>query len=86
MSFLLDAHAFLWSLMTPKKLGKKGRAILADNANTVLISSVTFWKISLKYALGKLELEGCEPQDLPDHAKTMRFETLPLSVEHATGF
>ena len=51
MSFLLDTHAFVWSVLEPKRLGEKSREVIADSANEVFVSAVTFWEISLKATL-----------------------------------
>ena len=49
---------FLWSLFTPGKLRKAVVREIKSPENDVAVSVVTFWEISLKYALGKLELTG----------------------------
>ena len=55
MTWLLDTHALLWALFEPGKLGRKTHAILDDRVNEVLVNPVSYWEISLKYGLGKLE-------------------------------
>jgi len=52
----------------------------------VAVSVVTFWEISLKYTLGKLELTGIEPEELPDFADQMNLEILPLTAVEAASF
>ena len=86
MRFLLDTHAFLWSVIAPDRLGEKSRAVIADSNSKVFVSAVTFWEISLKTALGKLKLEGCSPETLLGAAHAQAFELLPLSPEEATSF
>jgi PIN domain nuclease of toxin-antitoxin system len=86
VSFLLDTHAFLWSVLEPKRLGEKSRAVVAEPANEVFVSAVTFWEISLKVGLGKLKLEGCRPETLLEAARAQAFKLLPLSPEDASTF
>ena len=86
MSFLLDTHAFVWSVIEPKRLGAKSREVIADSANEVFVSAVTFWEISLKAALGKLKLEGCRPETLLEAGLAQAFNYLPLSPEDASTF
>lgn len=86
MSFLLDTHAFIWSVVDPGRLGERSRAILADSSNEVLVSAVTFWEIALKTGIGKLKLEGCTPETLLRAAKNQDFHLLPLSPEDACAF
>ena len=50
------------------------------------MSTVTFWEISLKYSLNKLELKGITPDELPGYAKRMNFETLNLNTDDAASF
>jgi len=86
MKLLLDTHSFLWSLFAPDKLSKRARSAILDPENEVLVSVVTFWEISLKYALGKIEIKGLSPEDLPAAAKEAFFEIIPLDPPEAAGF
>ena len=54
--------------------------------NDIYVSVVTFWEVSLKFALGKIELRGICPDDLPDAAVQMGFLSLDLSQEDAATF
>ena len=57
MRLLLDTHAFLWSLEGSDRLSGKARAAIQNGANEKLVSYATLWEITIKVALGKLELE-----------------------------
>ncbi len=63
MKYLLYTHAFLWSLFEVRKLPANIQYIIADKRNEVYVSVVSYWEISLKYAIGKLELNGVKPDD-----------------------
>jgi len=86
MNLLLDTHGFLWSLFTPDKLSKAVDHEIKSPNNDVAVSVVTFWEISLKYALGKLELTGVKPEELPDSAGQMNLEILPITAAEASSF
>ena len=86
MNLLLDTHGFLWSLFTPEKLSKGALRQIQSPVNDVAVSVVTFWEISLKYSLGKLELTGIEPEELPDFADKMNLEILLLTASEASSF
>ena len=86
MNCLLDTHAFLWAVMDTKKLSATVRAALADSANTVAVSAVSFWEIALKSALGKLVLNGVTSAELPGFAVDMGLEVLPLKADVAASF
>jgi PIN domain nuclease of toxin-antitoxin system len=49
MIYLLDTHALIWSIIDPDKLSDIARNIIQDQKNTILVSSISFWEISLKY-------------------------------------
>jgi len=86
MNLLLDTHGFLWSLFTPGKLSRAAVREIKSPNNDVGVSVVTFWEISLKYALGKLELTGVKPEELPDFASQMNLEILPITAAEASSF
>jgi len=77
--YLLDTHTFLWTLFESTRLSVQVRSILSDCENTVYVSSVTFWEISLKFHLGKLELETYTPERLLHLAKELDFLILPIN-------
>jgi PIN domain nuclease of toxin-antitoxin system len=86
MNCLLDTHAFLWTAMHPEQLSRHTRALILDAANDIHVSVVTFWEVSLKFALGKIELQGITPAELPDAAIQMGFTLLPLAPRDAATF
>ena len=86
MSYLLDTHALLWALFSPEKLGAHARRVLRSRENAVSVSVVSFWEISLKHAIGKLEFEGILPDDLPDATREMDFAIVPIDPAEAASF
>lgn len=85
-TYLLDSHTFLWALLDIQKLSKKVKSILEDPDNEIFVSSVTFWEISLKYGLGKLDLNGVDPEELPELALQTGFELMPLLPHEAAAY
>jgi PIN domain nuclease of toxin-antitoxin system len=86
MKYLLDTHSFLWVLFDDKKLSKKVKEIIKNPGNEIYVSIITYWEISLKYSIGKLELEGITPDELPNNAKEVGIETLDISEEETSTF
>lgn len=86
MDYLLDTHSFLWAVFEPKKLSKSARDSITDPKNRVVVSSITFWEIALKSALGKLELVNCLPDELPATAIQMGLELIDLEADVAASF
>ena len=86
MNCLLDTHAFLWAVFAPEKLGRKARTTIADTGNSVHLSSVTFWEISLKYALGKLALTDCTLETLLVTARDMGLALINPDADQSASF
>lgn len=86
MKYLLDTHTFLWSLFSPDKLSSSTFDLLSDAKNDIYLSIVTLWEISLKYNLGKLDLQNVTPDELPDLAKKSGFEILNLNEYDVSSF
>ena len=86
MKYLIDTHIFLWSLFSPGKIPHHISKIISDPGNLIFVSTITFWEISLKFSINKLELQGVTPDELPDFAAKLSFELLSLSAEDAASF
>jgi PIN domain nuclease of toxin-antitoxin system len=78
--FLLDTHILIWWLADDRKLAKNARAIIANPDNDVLVSAVSLWEISIKAALGRLEVEL---DDLEHNVADSGFRSLPINSRHA---
>jgi len=83
---LLDTHSLLWALIAPEKFSAKMRGIIADPTNEIHVSTISFWEISLKFSLGKLEMTGCTPDDLVAGARQMGLTLSAPSAEESAGF
>ncbi|MDB5153855.1 MAG: domain nuclease [Mucilaginibacter sp.] len=76
----------LWALTDHRKLSLKVKAILEDPHHEIFVSAVTFWEISLKFALGKLDLQGLTPNELPKAVIDTGFALLPLQPQEAASY
>ena len=86
MRYLLDSHTFLWILFAPEKLSKKAKETIIDIESEVAVSVVSFWEISLKYVLGKLDLINITPDALPPAAEEAGIDILQMTPQDAAGF
>jgi PIN domain nuclease of toxin-antitoxin system len=86
MIYLIDTHVLIWSIVDSDKLSKLARKIIEDQKNTILVSSVSFWEISLKYSLHKMELNGILPEQFPDLAKEIGFDLVSLIPEEVSCY
>jgi PIN domain nuclease of toxin-antitoxin system len=55
--------------------------ILSDPSNTVGFSPVSMWEISIKYALGKLNLGGHTPDELTHVIRDAGFRESPVTSD-----
>jgi len=86
MNYLLDTHYMLWALTDTQKLSKKIKDVITDTENRIMISAVSFWEVSLKASIGKLELVGFSPEDLPDACSQMGFDIVPLGAGETSSY
>ncbi|MCP5107309.1 MAG: type II toxin-antitoxin system VapC family toxin [bacterium] len=86
MNYLLDTHTFLWAIFESKRLSKHAKSVICNPENTIYVSLITFWEISLKHSVGKLELKNTSPEELPQVSKKAGFKTLRLSEKDVSSF
>jgi PIN domain nuclease of toxin-antitoxin system len=86
MNCLIDTRILLWSAVSPEKISPKISQALLFSENRISVSAISFWEISLKYSLGKLEIQRLTPEDFPRISVETGFDLLPLSVEDVSTF
>ncbi len=86
MNYLVDTHIFLWIVLSSKKIPKRVKDILLNPELIKHVSAITFWEISLKHQLGKIDLVGVLPDKLPAIAKDTGFEILNLDCDTASSY
>lgn len=82
MKLLLDSHAFLWWLAEDPKLGAEARKAVAAPSSTIHVSAASVWELSIKSALGKLDLDGA---DLVEEIEANDFLELPMTARHSAA-
>ncbi len=85
MKYLLDTHTFIWLMISPEKLSDKCRRIIISS-QSVYISSVALWEISIKFGLGKMELKGILPEELLTQSEELRIQTMDFNSGDAISF
>jgi PIN domain nuclease of toxin-antitoxin system len=58
LKLLLDTHIWIWSQVSPEKLGRKVRRSLEDRRNEVWLSPISIWELMLLVEKGRVVLEG----------------------------
>ena len=86
MTYLLDTHYMIWAVTSPKKIPLAIREVIADPDNRIIVSAISFWEVSLKCSVGKLQMEGIMPEDLPSACIAIGFELAPLSVGDSSTY
>lgn len=78
MNYLLDTHVLLWAINDDTKLSANAKEKIDDTENNIYVSAISFWEISLKFSIGKLELRGFTPSNLTELSIQIGFKLLPL--------
>ena len=79
MRLLPDTHVVLWLRNDSKRLSSRARSLLADPRNEVLLSAAVVLEISLKRAIGKLQVPATISADFIESGAL----PLAVSLEHA---
>jgi PIN domain nuclease of toxin-antitoxin system len=79
---LLDTHILLWAAGEPGHLTDAARALLEDDAHTVVFSAASLWELTIKRALGRDDLQ-VEPTVLRRGLVDNGYLELPITADHA---
>ncbi len=83
MNLLLDAHALIWAVDDPSKLGRQAATGLEDPGNDLLLGAGTIWEIAIKVGLRKLTLSQPFRQWMAQALADLGLSVLPITVEAA---
>lgn len=86
MNYIIDTHIFLWLIFDHKKIPQDKLDVLENPNNIIHITSISFWEISLKFNLGKLELKGVNPEELPTIAREMDLTIIDIDSNTMSSF
>lgn len=82
---LLDTHAFIWWATNDVRLSAPARETIGDAGTPAFLSVVTPWEMTIKHAIGRLDLAE-SPRSLV-YAQIARhgFQLLDVGLEHVFG-
>lgn len=83
MKIIIDTHIFLWFLCNDTKLSYKAKESIEDENNDIFISMASFWEISIKLSINKLDLD-IKYEKLFEEAKKLNIKILNIKKEHLT--
>ena len=86
MIYLLDTHYMLWAIADTKKLSKNIKEIITNPDHKIVVSTISFWEVSLKSSLGKLEITGFSPEVLPKACLQVGFDIECPSAEDSSTY
>jgi len=83
MKYLLDTVAWLWSIGPTDRIAAAAREILENGREDIYLSAATSWELSIKVALGKLQLPAPPGQCIPAFMAKQGLHPLPVTHPHA---
>ena len=83
MKYLLDTSVFLLADASPERLNRQARDLLSHEREGIYLSAASSWEISIKHALGKLELPGPAMKYVPQRLRELGLQALDITHVHA---
>ncbi len=81
MNILLDTHIVIWFITNDTKLPKRLKRIIEDPNNKCFVSIATYWELSIKYSLGRLNLNS-SIEEIFNIIEVSGFDILPITLNH----
>jgi PIN domain nuclease of toxin-antitoxin system len=85
MRAILDTHALLWYVTGNERLPLTVRALFDDAVTELLLSAAVVAEISIKCALGKIQLTSTPSALVSKWVQQLRLIPLPITIPHAVG-
>lgn len=83
-NYLIDTHILLWHSLGNQQLSGKVLEMLGSAESNLYVSQATYWEMTIKKALGKLDLT-VSVSDFYQSALENSFNILPFDIEHYTA-
>lgn len=81
MRVLIDTHTLIWYTTFGENLSLRAKQLIASDQTDVGVSIASLWEMSIKVALGRLEVNGGF-EALPNALRNFNIEILPVSFPH----
>lgn len=75
---LIDTHVLIWWLNNPNKLKQHHLDVISNPENIIYVSIASFFEITLKIKIGKLEFR----EDFEEVLRDNSFDSLPITFNH----
>jgi PIN domain nuclease of toxin-antitoxin system len=86
MNYLLDTHTLIWSITEKRKLSVRARQTIENGNNIIFVSAISFWEVSLKYAIGKMNIQGFLPEELSELSIESGFSLISLLPTESASY
>ncbi len=80
---LLDTHTFIWWATSDSRVSARARDAIADSHTPVALSVVTPWELTIKRAIGRLELTDSPGSLVYAQVARHGYEVLAVKLDHA---
>jgi PIN domain nuclease of toxin-antitoxin system len=84
MNLLLDTHIALWAIADDRRLPKEAAKWIEDDANSIWVSAVSVWEITIKHMLAKKNMPISGRQAL-GYFREAGYRLLDIRSEHAVA-
>ena len=81
MNYLLDTNYLIWTLIEVQNIPKPILDILENTSNSIFVSTISLWEISIKQNLGKIELKNINFEDIKTAIRSQGFNFITLEIE-----
>ncbi len=85
MNLLLDTCTFLWLAASPERISEPARIAIDAPDNSLWISDISIWEISMKHGAGKLPLPSPPRIWVPDQIAFFQLHRLHLQEQAIYG-
>lgn len=83
MAYLLDTSVFLRAVIAPERLNYRAQKLLRQQSEMFFLSAASSWEITIKYALGKLELPDVPARWILTSMRRLGAHPLDITHQHA---
>ena len=83
MTLLVDTCTFLWLVSDDQRLPLRARTECRAPANSVYLSALSAWEITIKHRLGRLPLPESPEAFVASRRRWLRIEPLPFDERDA---
>ncbi len=78
---VIDTHIFLWYVLDDPKLEKTLRNQIRDNAEEVVLSSISIWEAILLAERGRIQVQGNPAKAITGYAGLCGFRQAAVTTE-----